>query len=99
MRDLFADPLAKGQHHMQFKADIGPDVRRLFTDAHTCLAFELAARETGDSDAVPYFLAHLSLHDNFEFKMLSTLVHLTPLKCVFLKGLFCDDSTSSILRH
>ena len=42
--------------HMQFKADIGPDGRRLFTDAHTCLAFQLAARETGDSDAVPYSL-------------------------------------------
>jgi hypothetical protein len=56
VRDLFADPLAKGKQHMQFKADIGPDGRRLFTDAHTCLAFELAARETGDSDAVPYSL-------------------------------------------
>ena len=44
--DLFADPLTKGKQHMQFKDDLGLDGRRLFTDAHTCLAFELATRET-----------------------------------------------------
>ena len=40
VRDLFADPMAKGKQHLYFRRDIGPDGKRRFTDAHTCLAFE-----------------------------------------------------------
>ena len=48
VRDLFADPMAKGKQHLYFRRDIGPDGKRRFTDAHTCLAFEHAAREIGE---------------------------------------------------
>ncbi len=48
VRDLFADPMAKGKQHLYFQRDIGPDGKRIFTDAQTCLAFEHAAREIGE---------------------------------------------------
>ena len=55
VRDLVADKMALGKQHLSFRADIGPDGRRRFTDAHTGLAFEHAAREIGDG-VVPYSL-------------------------------------------
>ena len=48
VRDLFADPMAKGKQHLYFRRDIGTHGKRLFTDAHTCLAFEHAAIQIGD---------------------------------------------------
>ena len=56
VRDLFAEPIAKGKQHLFFKEDVGPDGRRRFTDAHTCLVFEYAARdmEEGVKTQVPF---------------------------------------------
>jgi hypothetical protein len=48
VQDLFADPMAKGKQHLYFQRDIGPDGKWRFTVAHTCLAFEHAAREIGE---------------------------------------------------
>lgn len=55
VQDLFADPMAKGKQHLYFRRDIGPDGKRRFTDAHTCLAFKHAAREIGEG-VVHFFL-------------------------------------------
>ena len=55
VRDLVADKTALGKQHLSFRVDIGPDGRRRFTDAHTGLAFEHAARAIGDG-VVPYSL-------------------------------------------
>ena len=51
----FAEPIAKGKQHLFFKEDVGPDGRRRFTDAHTCLVFEYAARDM-EEGVVPYSL-------------------------------------------
>ena len=51
---MFADPMAdsprpggssEGRQHLYFEMDIGPNGKRRFSDARTCLAFEEAARE------------------------------------------------------
>ena len=47
VRDMFADPMAEGRQHLYFEMDIGPNGKRRFSDAHTCLVFEEAAREFG----------------------------------------------------
>ena len=49
VQDLFADPMAKGKQHLYFRIDLGTHGKPLFTDAHTCLAFEHAAIQIGDS--------------------------------------------------
>ena len=52
VRDMFADPMVEGKQHLYFKADIAPSGKRRFTDAHTCLAFEEAARKIGPGVAI-----------------------------------------------
>ena len=47
VRDMFADPMAEGRQHLYFEMDIGPNGKRRFSDAHTCLVFEESAREFG----------------------------------------------------
>ena len=55
VRDIFADKLSEGKQIYAFKANVGPDGQRRFTDASACLAFEHAANEIGQG-VVPFSL-------------------------------------------
>ena len=51
--NFLASPIAEGKQHMCFREDMGPDGQRRFTEAHTRLAFEIAAMQMPEG-VVPY---------------------------------------------
>ena len=60
-----------GKQHLFFKVDIGPDGQRIFTDAHTCLAFEYYA--AGIGEGVVQFSLVLTLDGTNQWRNVSVL--------------------------
>ena len=94
VRDMFADPMVEGKQHLYFKADIAPSGKRRFTDAHTCLAFEEAARKIGPGVAI-YSLV-LFMDGTHQWKN----VHVCPVYISTLdrKSTRLNSSHSSVSR-